>query len=69
LDLMRLLPARANGQPAFAAYARDDEAGIYRAYGFMVFATSGDRIVGITGFPFREELFARHGLPSQSLTR
>jgi RNA polymerase sigma-70 factor, ECF subfamily len=62
LDRMRLLPARANGQPALAAYARDDEAGLYRGYGFMVFATSGERVVGITGFPFREELFERHGL-------
>jgi RNA polymerase sigma-70 factor (ECF subfamily) len=63
LDRMRLLYTRANGQPAFAAYARDDEAGIYRAYGFMVFAIESDRIAGITGFPFRPELFDRHGLP------
>lgn len=63
LDRVPLMHARANGQPAFAAYTRDEEAGNDRGYGFMVFAIEGNLIVGITGFPFREDLFARHGLP------
>lgn len=62
LDRIPLVPASANGQPALAAYAREDgdEA---RAYGVMVLALSGPRIAGITGFPRRPELFTRLGLP------
>ena len=56
LDRIRLVSARANGQPALAAYA--DGA----AYGLMIFAIDGDRIVGITGFPERYGIFERHGL-------
>jgi RNA polymerase sigma-70 factor (ECF subfamily) len=63
LDRIRLLPGRANGQPALAAYAEDEETGDYLAYGVMVFALDGDRIAGITGFPRRPELFARLGFP------
>jgi RNA polymerase sigma-70 factor (ECF subfamily) len=63
LDRMRLVHTRANGQPAFAAYSRDDEPGTHSAYGLMVFALQGDRVAGITGFPFRAELFARLELP------
>ena len=63
LDRIRLRAARANGQPALAAYAQDDAGGTYSAYGVMVFAIDGDAIVGITGFPDRPELFDRLGLP------
>jgi len=64
LDRIRLKTSRANGQPALAAYAEDDEArGTYRAYGVMVFAIAGDKIVGITGFPHQAEIFERLGLP------
>jgi RNA polymerase sigma-70 factor, ECF subfamily len=63
LERIRLLPARLNGQPALAAYADEQQRGEYRAYGVMVFAIDGDRIVGITGFPRRPELFERLGLP------
>ena len=62
IDRIRLLAARANGQPALAAYAEDDSTGTYRAYGFMVFAIAGDEVVGITGFPHRPGLFERLGL-------
>jgi RNA polymerase sigma-70 factor (ECF subfamily) len=44
-----LVPARANGQPAFAAYLRDP-AGIRHAAGFYVLTLSGDRIYGMTRF-------------------
>jgi RNA polymerase sigma-70 factor (ECF subfamily) len=63
LDRIRLLAARANGQPALAAYAEDEPVGTYRAYGVMVFAIEGDKIVGITGFARQPELFVRLGLP------
>ena len=62
LDRIRLLPARANGQPALAAYAEGETRGAHNAYGVMVFAIDGDRIAGITGFPDRPELFERLGL-------
>ena len=63
-DRIRLPPARANGQPALAAYADEHETtNTHDAYGVMVFAIDGDTIVGITGFPDRPELFKRLGLP------
>jgi RNA polymerase sigma-70 factor (ECF subfamily) len=63
LDRIRLRPARANGQPALAAYAENDETGEHEAYGVMVFAIDGDRIAGITGFARQPALFLRLGLP------
>jgi RNA polymerase sigma-70 factor (ECF subfamily) len=62
LARIRLVPARANGQPALAAYAQEDDGGAHAAYGVMVFAIAGERISGITGFPRRPELFTRLGL-------
>jgi RNA polymerase sigma-70 factor (ECF subfamily) len=63
LDRIHLVPRRANGQPALAAYARNEHGGGHDAYGVMVFAIDGERIAGITGFPRQPELFARLGLP------
>ena len=65
LDRIRLIPRRANGQPALAAYAQSPEAGAHEAYGVMVFAIDGERIAGITGFPRRLELFGRLRLPAE----
>jgi RNA polymerase sigma-70 factor (ECF subfamily) len=65
LDRFRLLPARANGQPALAAYAPARSGGRYSGYGFMVFAIDGEKIAGITGFPYRAALFERLGLPAE----
>jgi RNA polymerase sigma-70 factor (ECF subfamily) len=62
LDRIDLVPARASGQPALAAYARDDD-DVPRAYGVMVFAIRGEQIAGITGFAQRPDLFTRLGLP------
>jgi hypothetical protein len=62
LDQLPLVAARANGQPALAAYADELGEGVYRAYGVMVFALRGDRIAGITGFPRDPRLFERLGL-------
>ena len=44
-----LVPARANGQPAFGAYLRDP-ADIRHATGFYVLTPAGDRIRGMTRF-------------------
>jgi RNA polymerase sigma-70 factor, ECF subfamily len=65
LDRIRLVPLRANGQPALAAYAENPDAGEHEAYGVMVFAIDGERIAGIIGFPRRLELFNRLGLPAE----
>jgi RNA polymerase sigma-70 factor (ECF subfamily) len=65
LDLIRLLDARANGQPALAAYVQVSVGEPFRAYGLMVFAVDGDRIAGITGFARYPELFPRFGLPAE----
>jgi hypothetical protein len=63
LDLIRLLPARANRQPVLAAYVQESPAEPLRAYGIMVFAISGERIAGITGFAGDPELFTVFKLP------
>jgi RNA polymerase sigma-70 factor (ECF subfamily) len=65
LDLIRLVPTRANGQPTLAAYARSPETGAFLAYGIMVFAIGGDRVVGITGFAGQPDLFPLFGLATQ----
>jgi RNA polymerase sigma-70 factor (ECF subfamily) len=62
LERIRLLPTRANGQPALAAYMHD-EAGSFQAYGVMVFAHRGDEVTSITGFAGYPELFPALGLP------
>ena len=48
LDRIRLVPTRANDQPALAAYAKTADGRRHDAYGVMVFALRGDRIIGIT---------------------
>jgi RNA polymerase sigma-70 factor (ECF subfamily) len=65
LDRIRLVPADANGQPALAAYAREQEGEAFRAYGVMVFAIQGEQIAGIVGFPRQAALFTRLGLPTE----
>ncbi|MFL5894488.1 MAG: RNA polymerase subunit sigma-70 [Thermoleophilaceae bacterium] len=65
LDRFRLLPAHANGQPALAAYAPADVGANFSGYGFMIFAIEGEKITGITGFPYRPELFERLDLPAE----
>jgi hypothetical protein len=59
---LALVPTRANGQPALAAYADESGTGVNEAYGVMVFSLRGDRISAITGFPRRPDLFTRLGL-------
>jgi RNA polymerase sigma-70 factor (ECF subfamily) len=65
LDLIRLRPTRANGQPALAVFVEESPTEPARAYGMMVFAVEGDQIAGITGFADYPELFPRFGLPTE----
>jgi hypothetical protein len=46
----RLVPSRANGQPAFATYLRDPHGKLWRAFGLLVVTTRGDRVSAITRF-------------------
>jgi RNA polymerase sigma-70 factor (TIGR02960 family) len=46
----RLIPTRANGQPAFGLYVQDPQAGISHAAGLLVLTLAGDRICAMTGF-------------------
>jgi RNA polymerase sigma-70 factor (ECF subfamily) len=46
----RLVPTRANGQPAFAAYLRDPTSQVLRAFGLMVVTLAGSQISAITRF-------------------
>jgi RNA polymerase sigma-70 factor (TIGR02960 family) len=59
---LRLVPTRANGQPAFGCYLPDAQAAIARAYGLIVLTLADDRISALTWFGERS-LFAHFGLP------
>lgn len=63
----RLVPIRANGQPAFGCYLPDPHAPIARAYGIMVLTLTENQVSAITWFGERS-LFAHFGLP-RSLDR
>jgi len=60
----RLLPVRANGQPAFAEYLWDDERKCFVAHSVNVLALRGARIAEINAF-LEPETVARHGLPHE----
>ena len=60
-DLWRLLPSRANGQPALLVYKRGGD-GSYRAYGVHVLTVTGSRIARITAF-IDPALVATFGFP------
>jgi RNA polymerase sigma-70 factor (ECF subfamily) len=62
LERFRLIPTRANGQPAFGCYLRDPHTPIAHAYGLMVLTVSGDQITAITGFS-DTSVFRAFGLP------
>jgi RNA polymerase sigma-70 factor (ECF subfamily) len=64
LAAIRLIPIRANDQPAVAAYVRDG--GIAAAYGIMVLTIQAGLIGEITGFA-NPSLFSLFGLPQQTL--
>jgi RNA polymerase sigma-70 factor (ECF subfamily) len=57
----RLVPTRANGQPAFGVYVRDPATGVFHANGMMVLTLAGERISAMTRFD--NSVIARFGLP------
>jgi RNA polymerase sigma-70 factor (TIGR02960 family) len=46
----RLIPTRANGQPAFGCYLSDQAAPVARVHSLIVLALAGDRVSSITSF-------------------
>jgi len=58
----RLIPTRANGQPAFGRYVRDPHAPLAHAHGLIVLTLAGDRVSAITAFTDNSVL-PRFGLP------
>jgi RNA polymerase sigma-70 factor (ECF subfamily) len=59
---LRLVPTRANAQPAFGGYLPDYETGIARPYAMFVLTLDGDRISAITWFG-GSGVFPLFGLP------
>jgi RNA polymerase sigma-70 factor (ECF subfamily) len=59
---LKIVPTRANGQPAFVYFVPDPVAPIWRAVGIMLLALEGDRIDRITRFG-DHGLLARFGIP------
>jgi RNA polymerase sigma-70 factor (TIGR02960 family) len=57
----RVVPTRANGQPAFGMYMADPHTGVYRGYSLLVLTIVGDRITVVTGFD--TSVMPRFGLP------
>jgi len=57
----RLVPTRANGQPAFGLYVRDPQAGAYRAVGLLTATLAGQQISELTRF--ETSVLPRFGLP------
>jgi RNA polymerase sigma-70 factor (ECF subfamily) len=57
----RVVPTRANGEPAFGMYLADPHTGVFRAYGLLVVTIAGDRIGAVTGFD--ASVMPRFGLP------
>jgi RNA polymerase sigma-70 factor (ECF subfamily) len=59
---MRVVPTRANGQPAFACYLRSAQSEVARPYAFFVLALEGDQISAVTWFA-DSSVFPQFGLP------
>ena len=58
----RLVPVRANGQPAFGLYVRDPQAPVAHATGILVLTLAGSLVSAVTGFPDNSTL-SLFGLP------
>jgi RNA polymerase sigma-70 factor, ECF subfamily len=58
----RVVPTRANGQPAFGFYVDDRHAGVARPWGLVVLTLDGEQISAITFFS-DTSVFAYFGLP------
>jgi RNA polymerase sigma-70 factor (ECF subfamily) len=63
-DRFRIIPTRANRQPALAVYRLDSDGHAYRAWGVWVLSTDGDAIAEISAFvdPMLLPVF---GLPTE----
>jgi RNA polymerase sigma-70 factor (TIGR02960 family) len=59
---LRLVPTRANGQPAFGCYLPSPHSGIARASGLLVLTLAGSNIAEITFFA-DSSVFPHFGLP------
>jgi RNA polymerase sigma-70 factor (TIGR02960 family) len=59
---LRVVPTRANTQPAFGCYLPDPQAAIARPYGLIVLTLEGDAIAAITWFS-DTGVFRHFGLP------
>jgi RNA polymerase sigma-70 factor (TIGR02960 family) len=59
---LRLVPTRANSQPAFGCYVPDAQTAIARPYGLMVLTLQEDQISAITWFG-DSSVFPHFGLP------
>jgi RNA polymerase sigma-70 factor (TIGR02960 family) len=58
---LRIVPTRANGQPALASYVRDPQTGLYHASGIAVLTLSGRLISAMT--VFGNDVLPSFGLP------
>jgi RNA polymerase sigma-70 factor (ECF subfamily) len=59
---LRLIPTRANGQPAFGAYLRGDD-GVHRPFQLHVLSIAGSGLTHVVAF-FDLSLFPTFGLPA-----
>ena len=59
---LRVVPTRANGQPAFGCYLPDAHAAVARSYGMIVLTLEGDAVAAITWFG-DTGVFRHFGLP------
>jgi hypothetical protein len=59
---LRLVPTRANGQPAFGCYFPCPHSGIARAHGMLVLTLAGSNVAEITFFA-DSSVFPHFGLP------
>jgi RNA polymerase sigma-70 factor (ECF subfamily) len=59
---LRIVPTRANGQPAFGCYFPCPHTDIARPYGLLVLALAGSQIAEITFFT-DSSVFSHFGLP------
>ncbi len=57
----RLIPTRANGQPAFGVYLQDPTADVAHIFGLFVITLAGEKVSAITRFD--NSVIARFGLP------
>ena len=60
----RLVPTRANGQPAFGLYVREPQSPVARASGILVLTLAGSQVSAVTGFP-DDRTLRLFGLPRE----